>query len=43
MKDNENGVDRTVAHGGKVAARRLQDGSQVVVHYTKQGTDETAE
>ena len=43
-------VERTVVHGGKEthkgaeeAARDLQEGSQVVVHYTKQGTDETAE
>ena len=43
-------VGRTVVHGGKEtykgaeeAARGLQEGSQVVVHYTKQGTDETAE
>jgi hypothetical protein len=43
-------VERTVVHGGKAtykgaeeAARGLQEGSQVVVHYTEQGTDETAE
>jgi len=43
-------VARTVVHGGKEtykgaegAARGLQEGSQVAVHYTKQGTDETAE
>jgi hypothetical protein len=43
-------VDRTVVHGGKEtykgaegAGRGLQEGSQVVVHYTKQGADETAE
>ncbi len=43
-------VGRTVVHGGKEAykgakeaGRDLQEGSQVVVHYTKQGTDETAE
>ena len=43
-------VERTVVHGGKEthkgaeeAARDLQEGSQVVVHYTKQGADETAE
>jgi hypothetical protein len=43
-------VGRTVVHGGKEtykgaegAARGLQEGSHVVVHYTKQGTDETAE
>ncbi len=43
-------VGRTVVHGGKetykgaeASARGLQEGSQVVVHYTKQGTDETAE
>jgi hypothetical protein len=43
-------VRRTVVHGGKgtckgaeEAERGLQEGSQVVVHYTKQGTDETAE
>ena len=43
-------VARTVVHGGKEtyrgtegAGRGLQEGSQVVVHYTKQGTDETAE
>ena len=43
-------VGRTVVHGGKEtykgaeeAARGLQEESQVVVHYTKQGTDETAE
>jgi len=29
--------------GAKEAARGLQEGSKVVVHYTKQGTDETAE
>src|SRR5487761_693409 len=43
-------VGRTVVHGGKEtykgaegAARGLREGSQVVVHYTKQGTEETAE
>jgi hypothetical protein len=43
-------VGRTVVHGGQEtykgaegAARGVQEGSQVVVHYTKQGTDETAE
>ncbi len=43
-------VGRTVVLGGKEtykgtesAARGLQEGSQVVVHYTKQGTVETAE
>jgi hypothetical protein len=43
-------VGRTVVHGGQEtykgaegAARGLQEGSQVVVHYTKQGTEETAE
>jgi len=43
-------VERTVVHGGKETykgaeevARDLQEGSQVVVHYTKQGTDETVE
>ena len=43
-------VGRTVVHGGKDtyngaedATRGLREGSQVVVHYTKQGTDETAE
>ena len=43
-------VARTVVHGGQEtykgaegAARGIQEGSQVVVHYTKQGTDETAE
>jgi hypothetical protein len=43
-------VGRTVVHGGKEtykgaeeAARGLQEGSQVVVHYTEKGTDETAE
>ena len=43
-------VGRTVVHGGKEtykgaeeAGRDLQEGSQVVVHYTKQGADETAE
>lgn len=43
-------VGRTVVHGGneiytraEEAGRDLQEGSQVVVHYTKQGTDETAE
>lgn len=43
-------VARTVVHGGKEtckgiegAGRGLQEGSQVVVHYTKQGSDETAE
>jgi len=43
-------VGRTVVHGGKEAykgaeeaGRDLQEGSQVVVHYTKLGTDETAE
>jgi hypothetical protein len=43
-------VRRTVVHGGKEsykrgedAARDLQEGNQVVVHYTKQGIDETAE
>ncbi len=43
-------VGRTVVLGGKEtyrgaegAARGLQEGSQVVVHYTKQGTEETAE
>jgi hypothetical protein len=42
-------VGQTVVHGGKQtykgaeeAARGLQEGSQVVVHYTKLGTDETA-
>ncbi len=43
-------VGRTVVYGGnetytgaEEAVRGLQDGSKVVVHYTKQGTDETAE
>lgn len=43
-------VARTVVHGGKEtyrgaegAGRGLKEGSQVVVHYTKQGTEETAE
>jgi hypothetical protein len=43
-------VGRTMVYGGNVtykgaeeAARGLQEGSKVVVHYTKQGTDETAE
>lgn len=43
-------VARTVVHGGKEtykgadgAARGLQEGSHVVVHYTTQGADETAE
>lgn len=43
-------VDRTVVHGGnqtykgtEEAGRDLQEGAQVVVHYTKQGADETAE
>ncbi len=43
-------VGRTVVHGGdetykgaEKAGRDLQEGSQVVVHYTKQGADETAE
>lgn len=43
-------VARTVVHGGKEtykgaddAARGLQDGSHVVVHYTTRGADETAE
>ena len=43
-------VERTVVYGGNEtykgaveAERGLQEGSRVVVHYTKQGTDETAE
>jgi len=43
-------VGRTVVHGGnetykgaEEAGRDLQEGSQIVVHYTKQGADETAE
>ena len=43
-------VGRTLVHGGnetykgaEEAGRDLQEGSQVVVHYTKQGADETAE
>ena len=43
-------VGRTVVYGGnethkgaEEAARGLQEGSKVVVHYTKQGTDETDE
>jgi len=43
-------VGRTVVYGGdethkgaEETARGLQEGSKVVVHYTKQGTDETAE
>ncbi len=43
-------VDRTVVHGGnetykgaEAAGRDLQEGSEVVVHYTKRGADETAE
>jgi hypothetical protein len=43
-------VARTVAHSGKEtykgaedAARGLEEGSRVVVHYTKEGTVETAE
>lgn len=43
-------VGRTVVHGGtetykgaEEAARGLQEGSQVVVHYTTKGADETAE
>lgn len=43
-------VGRTVVHGGKEtykgaeeSARGLKEGSQVVVHYTKSGTEETAE
>jgi hypothetical protein len=43
-------VGRTVVYGGnetykgaEEAGRDLQEGSQVVVHYTKQGADETAE
>jgi hypothetical protein len=43
-------VGRTVVHGGKKTykgaeevAGGLQEGSQVVVHYIKQGADETAE
>lgn len=43
-------VGRTMVHGGKEtykgaeeSARGLQEGSRVVVHYTKQGTEETAE
>lgn len=43
-------VGRTVVHGGQesvrgadAAARGVHEGSQVVVHYTKQGTEETAE
>jgi len=43
-------VERTVVYGGHEifngadeAARSLQEGTRVVAHYTKQGTDETAE
>jgi hypothetical protein len=43
-------VGRTVVHGGQQTykgaeetAHGVQEGSQVVVHYSKQGTDETAE
>jgi len=43
-------VGRTVVHGAtdtykgaEDSARGLKEGSQVVVHYTKQGTEETAE
>ena len=43
-------VGTTVVHGGKdtykgaeQTARGLEEGSQVVVHYTKQGADETAQ
>ena len=43
-------VARTAVHdgqdtykGAEGAARGVQEGSEVVVHYTKQGTDETAE
>lgn len=43
-------VEGTVVHaeketyrGAEGAARDLQEGAQVVVHYTQQGTDETAE
>ncbi len=43
-------VERTVLYGGnetykgaEEASRGLQEGSRVVVHYTKQGSDETAE
>jgi hypothetical protein len=35
-------VDRTTVHGAKDSFQGLKGGSEVVVHYTKTGTDETA-
>lgn len=36
-------AEKETYRGAEGAARDLQEGAQVVVHYTRQGTDETAE